>query len=203
MHSFKRRLTLLFLFCFALKLRNAREELLSYRQFPGKRQEELFDQQAKVQARKELQSTEALLEEAEKELESTRQEVATLENDESEKTGAALSKHTSDLAKARLEEKKTTLKVRQLVKKLEGLYKRRLEVSKSEVTGNEQDLETITERLQMAKEEATKAQADMESFQSKKATLIGDKDDASKKRAAEPTEEDDSEAGGEKRQKQS
>lgn len=147
----------------------------------------------------ELETTEASLKEAEKELESNKEAVERLEKDDSEKTGEALSQHISELAKAKLDAKKGALKLRQLLKKLDGLYQRRLQLVKSEVSGTKEDLDTVMQRLRSVSADATEAQADYADFQSRKAASLEDKDAASKKRAAD---DEDESASGDKRQKQ-
>ncbi|CAJ1891051.1 unnamed protein product [Cylindrotheca closterium] len=248
----------------AKELQSTREDLLSFRQFSDKRQETVLSQKAGEKVYEELESAEASLKEAERELESNKETVATLEKednddykkkdkDDSDKTGeekdndvskkkdkddnsdkkdnddsdkkdkddnsdkkdnddsdqtpeeraaAAKSQRTVELAKAKLNVKKCTLKLRQTLKKLDGLYKRRLELVKSEVSGTKEDLNTVMARLRSVGADATKAQSDYANFQSRKAQMLQDKDASNKKRAAADDKGEES-TTADKRQKQS
>jgi len=188
------------------KLRNAREDLLSFRQFSDKRTETVLSEKYKEEICTEMKSMKTPLNEIEKELESSQETVAMLEDDSSasNKTGDELIKYQDDLARATEDVEKKTSKVTKLLAKVEGLHGRRLKLSKSEVSATEQDLETVQERSLLAKDDVTSTQKDLENLQSKKASLLRNTE-TYKKRSA-PVSEDNAESessAGEKRRKQS
>lgn len=157
-----------------------------------------------------MKATEEALKEAESELESRTKALETSAAEESKatkaKTKEEVTKYKVEVIKARKEKEQNSTKVAELLAKLEDLYKLRLELSKSEVSATEQDLETLTDRLRMASEEVTSTQTVLESLQSRKASGLGEKE-GSKKRAAPNSDNNDEEGeeaeSGEKRQKQS
>jgi len=181
--------------------------LLSFRQFSDKRTETVLSEKYKEEICTEMKSMKTPLNEIEKELESSQETVAMLEDDSSasNKTGDELIKYQDDLARATEDVEKKTSKVTKLLAKVEGLHGHRLKLSKSEVSATKQDLETVQERSLLAKDDVTSTQKDLENLQSKKASLLRNTE-TYKKRSSAPVSEDNTEgesSASEKRRKQS